>query len=151
MFKIGDEVVIVNKRSINFGKTATVKNVHGFSEVLISIKGGWSGWVTISNVEPVKKPSVKGKQVKDSPKKIVPFIAFSGDDNNFTKESVRDKIENDHDDTTVLFGDTFENMKDKIINTINDTWGHDDDWDNIYVVSGEDYFHIGKQVVVRKL
>lgn len=117
---------------------------------MIEIKGGWCGWITNSNVEPVKKPSVKVQQVKDSPKKIVPFIAFPSDNNTFTKASIRNTIENEHDETTVLFGDTFENMKDKIIASINDAWGYEE-WDNIYVVCGEDYFHIGKEVVVKKL
>lgn len=144
MFKIGDEVVIVNKRSKNFGKTAVVKNVHGFSEVLIAING-WCGWFTVDKVEPVKKTSVTVK-----PERLIPFIAFPDDNKNMTVEQIQSKIENKHDDTTVMFGDTFENMKDQIINSINDSWGYDD-LDSIYVVCGEDYFHIGKEVVVKKL
>lgn len=144
MFKIDDEVVIVNKRSKNFGKTAVVKNVHGFSEVLIATNG-WCGWVAVDKVEPVKKTSVDVK-----PEKRVPFIAFPDDNKNMTFEQIQDKIENDHDDTIVMFGDTFENMKDKIISSINLNWGYDE-WDNIYVVCGEDHYHIGKEVVVKKL
>lgn len=149
MFKIGDEVVIVSNRSKNFGKTAIVKKVNGVRvEVLIAIKGGWCGWIAISNVEPVKKPSVQ--KIKDSTKKNVPFIAFPSDDNNLTKQYIRDKIENDRDVTNVMFGDTFENMKDKIIASINDYWGYAE-WNNIYVVCGEDYYHICKEVVVKPL
>lgn len=41
-------------------------------------------------------------------------------------------------------------MKYKIIDIVNYHWGSDD-WSNIYVVNCEDYYHIGKEVVVKKL
>lgn len=155
MFKIGDEVVIVDKRSKNFGKTAVVKNVHviktvqGASEVLIEIKGGgWSGWLPCNHVESVKKPSAQ--KIKESTKKNVPFLFILSDEKNLTEQLIREKMLNGDKVPILLFGDNFEDVKDTIINLVEDTWGHNE-WNNIYVVSGDDYFHIGKEVVVKKI
>lgn len=153
MFKVDNKVLITNKKWKNFGKTAVILSIDNWDDMILikTCETGWVKWCYPSDIEPVKKSSVvKNAAVDNKPEKSVPFIFFPTDMNDMSIALIKSKIENDHDDTTVLFGDTFENMKDKIINNTNDSWGYEE-WNNIYVVSGEDYYHIGKEVVVKKL